>query len=593
MKDFLKMTLAAICGFLVVNIVLFLLGMGIVGAVVASGSATPVIAQKGVLTIDMSALVISEQAQESNPIAALSSMKTGGTVESVGLWDAIQALKTAADDPAVQYIYLKTDGSMLGMAHLEELRAALAEFRAKSGKAVVSYIEAPTTGSYYLASVADKVYMTSHIGATTMLTGVSSQMIFLGDILKKLGVNVQLIRHGKYKSAGEMFTKNTASAENREQNQRMVDALWKGIAEEIAQSRGLSVDALNSAIDNLKLVAPGDFVECGLVDELMTREQLRSKLADLALASNIKDVSFIPFADYAAARKAVSLAGQEIAVVYADGEIVDGKAKQQVAGDYFASVIAKLREDDNVKAVVLRVNSPGGSVLASEKIKAELDSLQSVKPLVASFGDYAASGGYWISNACDKIYTDNATLTGSIGVFSMVPELSKVADKLGVSVESVSSSRHGDMYGLMRPFDNAEYAYILSTIEDVYERFTAIVASGREMSVAEVDALGQGRVWAGSDALANGLADERGGLVDAVRYAASLAQALESGEDASEVELGQWSVQGYPTPPTQMEQILELVGNTTADPTEVLAAKLRASTKPAIMARLPWMVELK
>jgi len=572
MKKFLKMVLAVICGILILNALVFAVFAGLAG-----GSGTPVVPSEGVLKIDMSKVVIAEQSQESDPLAFLQS--GGQQISVIGIWDAVQAVNIAAEDPGVKYIYLKTDGNSTGVAHLSELRKALENFRSKSGKAVVSYIESPSTGSYYLASVADKVYMTSHPGATTMVTGIGTQMIFLGDLLKKLGVNYQLIRHGKYKSAGEMFTRSSASAENREQYQVLVDSMWGTVAEEIAASRDISKEALDDAVDNLKLCLPEDFKSCGLVDELMDRDALKSQLATLAVVDDYKKVSMIPFADYVAAKVLPSGGKEKIAIIYADGEIIDGVDEREVAGDHFAAVIEKVREDKNVKAVVLRVNSPGGSVLASEKIKAELDRLGKEKPLVASYGDYAASGGYWISNNCDKIYSGALTLTGSIGVFGAVPEFGKAAKELvGVNVESITSNKHGDMYGLMRPFDQAEYNYMLRSIEDIYTRFTQIVSEGREMPVEKVDEIGQGRVWTGSNALEIGLVDEIGTLEDAVAYAAALA----GNEDVSA-----WNIKGYPEPLDPMQSLISSL----SEPKEDYAIRLAKDTfKTGIYARLPYKI---
>ena len=572
MKNFLKMVLAVICGILLLN--------ALVIAVVA-GLATPsapAVPAEGVLRIDMSKIVLAEQSRETDPMTMIQS--GGQTPVTIGIWNATRALDAAAQDPGVKYIYLKTDGSMSSTAMLYEFRKALQNFRKNSGKAVVAYTEAPSTGSYYLASVADKVYMTSHPGATTTLTGVSSQMFFLGDLLKKLGVNVQLIRHGKYKSAGEMFIRNSPSPENREQYQVMVDSMWGSMASEIAESRGISVEQLNDCIDNLKLCLPQDFIDCSLADALLDRKGLEDQLAVLAVADKFKDVTMINFADYATAKVLPSKASQKIAVIYADGEIVDGSAEENVSGERFASVISKVRDDKSVKAVVLRVNSPGGSVLASEKIKAELDRLQAEKPLVASYGDYAASGGYWISNHCEKIFSDPLTLTGSIGVFAMIPDFSKTAsDVLKVGVETISSSKHGAMTSLTKPLDEAEYAYMLRSIEDIYERFTTIVSEGRNMPKERVDEIGQGRVWTGTDALAIGLVDEIGTLDDAVRYAAVL---------AGDPELANWNVKGYPAPPTIMESMLSSLNGSKEDYSVKLARELKT---PKIVARLPYEVK--
>lgn len=590
MKDFLKYTAAVICGFLIVTVLMFMLGFGFLGAIVASGSSTPSIPKSGVLAIDMSKVTIGEQSRDGSTL----SMLGGEGSSTIGIWDAVQAVNTAATDPAVKYIYLRTDGSMSGISALEEFRAALADFRTYSGKAIVSYIESPTSGSYWLASVADKVYMTAHEGATTMINGVSSQMIFIGDLLDRLGVNVQLIRHGKYKSAGEMYTRSSASPENREQYQRMVDSIWETMASEIAVSRGITVERLNEAVDGLELNAPQDFVDCGLVDELMTSEELKEQLAVLAVEDDFEDVSMIPFSDYVAARRPVSKASKKIAVVYAEGNIVDGSGKSEVAGDRFAQMLADVRADSTVKAVVLRVSSPGGSVLASEKIKTELDMLKQTKPLVASYGDYAASGGYWISANCDRIYSDATTLTGSIGVFGMVPDFSKTAnDLLHVNIETVSSNRHGDMYSGMRPFDQAEYDYMLESIESIYDRFTTIVSDARSLPKETVDAVGQGRVWTGSDAMVIHLVDEIGGLDDAVSYAAVA---------AGDPDMSNWSVTGYPKPMSQMEELLEMFGSGVVSASvqegltgkaEALTEKLEDLSRPVVLARMDAEIEIR
>ena len=573
MKKFFKMVLAVICGILLLNLLLI---------AIISGLATPskpTVPAEGVLRIDMSKIVISEQTQEADPMTMIQSR--GQEIRQIGIWDATQALKAAAADPGIKYIYLKTDGNTTGLALADEFRKALADYRTESGNPVVSYIEAPSTGSYYLSTVADKIYMAPHPGAMYSLNGVSSQLIFLGDLLKKLGVNVQLIRHGKYKSAGEMYTRSSSSAENREQNQRMVNSLWENLAAEIASSRGISVEQLNDAIDNLKLCLPQDFVDCGLVDSLLDREALEEQLAVLAVADSYKKVTMINFADYAESKVKPSKATKKLAVIYADGQIVDGSELTEVAGDRFASIIEKVRNDKSVKAVVLRVNSPGGSVLASDKIKHELDLLKAEKPLVASYGSLAASGGYWISNNCEKIFTSPYTLTGSIGVFGMIPEFSKTASNvLHVGVESVSSSKHGDMYGLMRPFDQTEYNYVLRSIEDIYDRFTTIVSEGREIPKADVDAIGQGRVWTGADAIGIKLADEYGTLADAISYVADL---------AGDPDLANWNVKGYPAPLTMMEQMMTTFNGEQEDYTVRIAREL---SKPRVLARLPYEIKL-
>ena len=588
MKDFVKMTLAVVCGIILVGIIFLILGLGLLGSAVAASSGKPVLPKSGVLRIDLSKVTFGEQTQEDNPFGNVNptSLLSGGGMSSstvIGIWDAVRALDAAAEDPAVKYIYLRTDGNGSSMSALEEIRAALSRFRA-SGKPVITYMENPGTGSFYLASVSDKIYMSPALGTQSEFVGVGSQMTFLGDLLSRLGVNIQLIRHGKYKSAGEMYTRSSASPENREQYQRMVDSMWESIGKVIADGRGISIEELDADIEGLKLNFPQDFVDCKLVDELLDRQALEDKLAALAVVDKFKDVKWISLADYVNAALLPSKAKQKIAVIYAEGNIVDGNGRSDVAGDRFASLIAKVAADSTVKAVVLRVNSPGGSVLASEKIKAELDRLQENKPLVASYGDYAASGGYWISNRCDKIFSDATTLTGSIGVFGIVPDLSKTAKEIAhVGVESISSHRHGDMYGGFRPLDKDEMAYLQTSIEAVYDRFTTIVSEGRDIPKETVDEIGQGRVWTGADALGICLVDEIGTLEDAIRFAAV---------SAGEPDLAQWNVKGYPTPPGTMDQLLDMLGKG-PDKDGSLVSALRRLARPQIFARMDMDITIR
>ena len=591
MKDFLKMTLAVLAGLFIAGILGFMLFFGFIGTLASLGSSTPAMPRSGVLFMDMSRISIAEQTQETNPMA----MIQGQDISIIGLWDAVKAIEKAASDPAVQCIYLKADGlSAGGIAPVEELRQALGAFRL-SGKPVVAYTENPGTGSYYLASVADKIYMGSYKGGSNMMVGVGTQMIFLKDLLDKLGVNVQLLRHGKFKSAGEMYIKSRPSEENLLQTREMVNSMWDGMAESICSSREISREDLDGMIDNLKLNTPEDFLACRLVDELLTKEELKEKLAVLAKESKYEEVKFISLRDYVNINaQTVSKARRKIAIIYAEGEIIDGYDKQEVAGDRFAGIISSVRADSTVKAVVLRVASPGGSVAASEKIRTEIDLLRKVKPVIASYGNYAASGGYWISNSCDKIFSDKSTLTGSIGVFSMIPDFSGTAEKVfHVGVTNVGSSRHSDMYSLTRPLDAEETAYMQRSVDDIYEAFLENVSAGRGMDKAEIDEIAQGRVWTGSDALKIGLVDEIGTLADAVRYAAIAAGDAES-------DLSTWEVAAYPKPMTTLDILLEnLTGSTDAlagTPFESVGRAFRswdATSTGKVYARMPYILEIK
>ena len=589
MKEFVKTILAVICAFIILRLLRGLLFLIFLGSALASGGGSS-LPRNGILDLDLSAFTLGEQSQDSTAPDLMSGSFDMTPV--VGLHDAVQALRTASTDPGVQYILLRADEASLDIAGAEELRLALAEFRT-GGKAIVAYTENPGNGSYYLASVADKIYKGSQHGGTYQLIGLSGRMLFLKDLLDKVGVHVQLIRHGKYKSAGEMFIKSAASPENREQNQVMINSSWKALCSVMAEARGLTEDQLNALVDNLALNFPEDFLKEGLVDELVDHEALLDKLCTLSQVDNSAKLKLIPFADYVSNKVKNVPGSTQVAVIYADGEIVEGREVKDIAADRFVQVIDEVRKDKNVKAVVLRVNSPGGSVSASVKIRTALDLLQKEKPLVASYGSYAASGGYWISNGCQKIYSDATCLTGSIGVFSMIPEFSAVSKKVGVGVETIGSNKHSDMFSLMRPFDTAELAYMQASVEDIYELFVNLVASSRGMEPARVDEIAQGRVWTGADALEIGLVDEIGTLEDAISYAAALADLHSSDE---------YSVVGYPKPLTFMEELLMSFGKT-QEPS-ILAdtpfagmekglEALKSQNTGLIYARLPYALEIR
>ena len=550
MKEFVKMTLATLTGLLLFGFISMFIMIGMIGAMAAAGSSKPVMPAEAVLSIDFSKMTLAEQTEEADPFAAL---QGGEMISPVGIYEAIKAVNAAAEDPAIRYIYMRPDAASGGFARIEEFRTALKNFR-NSGKAVVSYIENPTNAGYYLASASDKIYMTSYDGGMNMFGGISSQLIFLKDALDRLGVNVQLIRHGKYKSAGEMYIRNSSSKENMEQNEAMIGSIWESWATLIAQDRGISVETLNNMLNNLELNFPEDFLSKGLVDELLTRDELQKKLADLYVTDDYKHVKSISLADYATLKNTVNYkAANKVAVIYAEGNIVDGGAKDQVAGDRFAKIIQDVRNDKDVKAVVLRVSSPGGSVLASEKIKAELDLLRESVPVIASYGEYAASGGYWISANTDYIFSNATTLTGSIGVFSMIPDIGgTLKNKLHVNVTPVNSNEHADMYGMIRPLDNKEVAYMQASVEKIYDKFTNIVAAGRDMTVENVDAIAQGRVWTGAEALGIGLVDQIGTIEDAINYAATSIEGVTSVNDVQVV--------AYPKPQTPIEALLESFG---------------------------------
>jgi protease-4 len=592
MKNFLKTFSATLAAMFIFGIVFFFIMMSIInglGSLFDFGTRTVTMPDKAVLTIDMSQIELQEQTQEPSIMEMLYGESP---IQPMGTLDIIAAIDAASYDPAVEYIFLKPDGVTGGMAQIEEVRKALLRFR-DSGKAVVSYIENPTNGGYYLATASDKIYMTRYNGGFSMFNGLSSQMFFLKDALDRLGINVQLIRHGKYKSAGEMFVRNSSSEENLEQNQEMIDSMWESWCSDMAQAREIEAEEINRMLENLELKSPADFLENGLVDQLMTLDELHEKLALLYMTDSYKDVESISIQDYAILNDAGSPYGNDkIAVIFADGNIIDGYSFTDVAADRFVEIIQDVRNDESVKAVVLRVNSPGGSVLAAEKIKAQIDSLSSSVPVIASFGDYAASGGYWIAADCDYIYTNRTTLTGSIGVFSLIPDFNETINgKLHVNITSVNSNSHADMYNMLRPLSEEETGYMQSSVEDIYDRFTSIVAEGRDMDITAVDSLGQGRIWTGAQAVSNGLADAVGGIDDALIHAAMLT-GNEDGFENIKVEV-------YPKPLTNMDIITSLI---TGEPMQIAEpfrsiynafSSWNESQSGKVYARLPYAIDIK
>ena len=552
-KSFFRTFAATLVAILFVNILFITMFSGLItdmaSSMVTKGPVT--LPDEAVLKIDMSEIILSEQTQEFNPQTIINN--PGVEINTLGVWNIVNAIKCAAYDEHIKMIYLRPDGVQGGLSQVEEIRKALKEFRKISEKPIVAYMENPTNGGYYLASVADKIYMTPYQGGMNMFIGVASQMTFLKDALDKLGVHVQLIRHGKYKSAGEMYVRNSSSEANMEQNKAMIDSIWKTWSEEMAAARGMSAEHLNALIEGLKLNFPEDFQLAGLVDELLTKEELKAQVAKLSGKEEWKQVELISLNNYTALMNTIDDRNEtKIAVIYANGEIVDGKGEEQVAGERYANMIANIRNDKSIDAVVLRVNSPGGSVLASEKIKAELDLIKGQKPLIASYGDYAASGGYWISNNCDYIYANATTLTGSIGVFSMIPDLGKaVKEKLHVNITPVNSCEHGDMYSLLRPLDQNELDYMQASVEKIYDKFTYTVSKGRGIDQDYVDSIAQGRVWTGAQAKELKLVDEIGTLDDAINYAA-----IAAGEEDT---LNNVQIVEYPKQKTTMEILLTLL----------------------------------
>jgi protease-4 len=518
-----------------------------------------------------------------------------GTPGSVTLLSYINAIDAAAQDKNIGMIYMTPENVSCGTAQLEELRAALERFR-KAGKPIVAYCENFSNGSYYLASVADKVILDP--AAESMITGVGTQMIFLKDVLDALGVDVQLIRHGKYKAAGEMYTRSEASPENRLQNEALVGSIWNTISTQIAASRGCTPEQFNQWVENLDMINATDYKDKGLVDETWYKDEVDKYLCEQNGVNKISEVSFVKINKYASKLKKGSRKNK-IAVVYADGEIVIEGSDADIVGSKMANTLRKVREDKKVKAVVFRVNSPGGSAQAAEAIRHELQLLRAEKPVIVSFGDYAASGGYWISAESDYIFSDYNTLTGSIGVFGLIPSVGNAIRKnLKVNIETVGTTSHSDMMSGMRKLNDQEVKYVQRQIEKIYDDFTSLVSNGRGMAKDSVDAIGQGRIWSGSDAIRIGLVDKQGGIQDAIDYAAQKVGL--SKED--------YRLSIYPVA-KDVSLLQMLSGGASDDPEETLTtsvesqpsltdlfpaiARMRELSAPSMMLRMESMMEIK
>ncbi|MCR4564488.1 MAG: signal peptide peptidase SppA [Bacteroidales bacterium] len=597
MKKFFRTFFAVLAGSLISLLLVFFILMGIFGSMGAT--QTPVMPQKAVLHIDMEQITLAEQSME-DPFAVLNGDENGN---KLGILAAVEAINLAATDPQVPFIYLKPDFTQAGAAHIEELRAALENFKNSCDKPIIAWMEMPGNAAYYLGSVADEIYMTSAKGAGNRITGLYSQQLFFKDLLDRLGINVQLIRHGKYKSAGEPFIRNDISPDNRRQLEEAIGSVWSAWCSQIAASRNISAEKFNELIDNLSLNFAEDLLREGLIDHIVSKEEMDAQLCALYACENREDIQAISLADYAKIKVQPNFRAKEkIAIIYADGDIVEVASNRsmepEIVGTDFAKIVSCVRKDKDIKAVVLRVNSPGGSVLAADKVRAEVELLCQEKPVVASYGNYAASGGYWISAGCKKIFTDNATLTGSIGVFSMVPDFSKTAKNLAhLGVATVCTNKHSDVYGLMRPLDAKEMAYMQASVEDIYDSFTGIVAKGRNLEQSYVDEIAQGRVWSGAASTDIKLTDEKGTLEDALKYAASIAE----GDNGSDLSL--WQVVAYPEPVDMLTALTKSLQGVPAEE-EILAGtpfkgafrqfrSLSESDYGKAYARLPYEIVIR
>lgn len=519
--NFIKTFLAALLAFVLGSLAILLFGMFILFAIAGSMERTVTVKEGSILRIDFSEVI--NDAPSSDPLAGFD-FRTLQSTRQLSLLKVLRTLEAAAVDDRIEGIYLRMNGTggVTGTALIEELREAIELFK-QSGKFVVAYNETYSQGQYYLASAADRIYLQPEGGMDW--SGLSTSLMFYKGLFDKLDLKAEVFRPTvcKYKSAVEPYILDRMSEANREQMQALVDSMWGTIAEAVAASRGIDVERLNEIADKLQVTLPEDALKYGFVDGLLYEDQMKEVFAELGVEDDGEgNYDFVSLGDYASmvGVDLDNLGADRVAVVYADGQIVDGEGYgDAVYGNSLAAELADVRRDEKVKAVVVRVNSPGGSALASDVIWREMELLRAEKPVVVSMGSYAASGGYYISCPADVIVADRLTLTGSIGVFGMfLNPIDALKNKLGITLDGVKSNASAGM-GSVEPLTPAQRASIIRGVDKVYETFTQDVAAGRNLPIEKVLDIAGGRVWSGSDALGIGLIDAYGGLKTAIALA--------------------------------------------------------------------------
>lgn len=591
MKDFIKNVGATIVGIFLFGIIIGIFGVMSLVGMVASGQATKNVKENSVLVLKLQG-DLQEQAQDD-----VLGQLTGNSFNSLGMDAISSAIKKAKANKDIKGIYLETGILGADVAQLQELRDQLVDFK-KSGKWIVAYSDNYTQGCYYLATAADKVYINPE--GSINWHGIGSQPMFVKDLLAKFGVKMQVIKVGKYKSATEMFTEEKMSDANREQTQRYIQSLWDNICKDVSKSRNISVAKLNDLADNGVFVANGKMLLAEkMVDGVKYADEMKAEVKKLLKLDADKKISQLSIADMATVKEEGNDGDDEIAVYYAYGDIVDTPAagslfsnSHAIVGNDVCKDLEELANDDDVKAVVIRINSGGGSAYASEQMWHQIDLLKKKKPVVISMGGMAASGGYYMSCNANYIFAEPTTLTGSIGIFGVIPNFSDLAtNKLGLKFDEVKTNRNALFGSQARMMNEEELTFLQGAITRGYHLFRQRVADGRKMTVDQVEQIAQGHVFTGEDALKIKLVDELGGLDKAVAKAAALAKTKS------------YYTQGYPAPLEFFDQLLQ----ESTDNGSYLDGKLKTSlgtlyepmkmvnnitTMDRIQARMPWWLNI-
>ena len=590
MKQFFKFMFASMLGFLLSGILLIVIFIALVSSAISNAGKEEdevSVKENSVLHIEFGQEIVDRASK--NPLENFDFMSFKPN-ESTGLDKILENLEKAASDTKIKGIFLDITNVPAGIATVEEIRNALIEFK-KSKKFIVAYSEIYTQKTYYLTSVADKIYLNPQ-GAIE-IKGLGGEIMFYKGALEKLEIEPQIIRHGKFKSAVEPYMLDKMSDANREQTHTFINSIWQQIISGIAKERKISTASIQEMADNMLVQSPEDALKYKLVDKLLYRDEVTAELKGRLGVAEKDKLALVDFSSYfnTPTIRKYDLATPKIAVIYATGAIESGEGDDKTIGsERISKAIAEARKDEKVKAIVLRVNSPGGSALASDVIWREVVLAKKVKPVVVSMGDVAASGGYYIACAANKIYASPNTITGSIGVFGVMFNGQKfLNNKLGITIDTVKTGKHSDLGSIYRPLTADERAVIQQEVEHVYDLFTKKVAEGRKKTQAEIDSIGQGRVWSGTDAMKIGLIDAFGGLNDAIADAAKMAK------------LDKYRIYSLPKQKSTLESLFKKT--TESEETRVMERELGLAYKyyknlqdvlksQGIQARLPYSIDI-
>ena len=589
MKDFFKHTLATIAGLFIFSIIVIIIGVMSLVGMVSAGEATKTVADKSVLVLNLSGEL--QEQSEDNVFQQFAGTPFG----NLGLEKILSAIKKAKNNDKIKGIYIEAGALGADFASLQEIRNALLDFK-KSHKWIIAYADTYTQGTYYVASAANEIYLNPQ----GMITwhGLSAQPIFIKDLLAKVGIRMQVLKVGKYKSATEMFTGDKMSDANREQTTAYLTGLWSNVCKAVSESRKISIDSLNAYADRLVMFEDArQLVRYKMVDGLLYTDQIKKKIKQLLHIDDDKDINQISIADMSGVKE--KLKGKEIAVYYAYGDIVDSPitggllgSKHQIVAQDVCKDLSDLMEDDDVKAVVIRINTGGGSAYASEQLWHQIEMLKRKKPVVVSMGGVTASGGYYMSCNANWIVAQPTTITGSIGIFGIVPDRSQLlTQKLGIKFDEVKTNRNATFGTSARPMNAAELGYMQAYIDRGYKLFRRRVADGRHLSTAQVEQVAQGHVFTGEAAKQLKLIDQLGGIDAAVAKAAQLAK------------LSEYHTHTYPAPTDWFEQLFNTFGGgnyldgkmraALGDYYEPVILLKQMNQLDALQARIPFFLNIK